>query len=448
MARRTRAGPDVERRLRKAGVEYVRILWCDNANVIRGKAAHLGLLVDGLPDGVGITVAQQALPVMYDAVVPDSGLSPVGEARLLPDWSTLAVLPWAPTHAQVIGDMWRGGRPWAHCPRDFLRAQIRRLEARGLTARAAFENEFFLMRRAGDRYEAADTTVYAATGSMNAHHDFVRDLTRALLAQGLEPEFYYPESAPGQQELSIRHAAALAAADRQIAYREAVRGVAQQHGLVACFLAKAYERAAGSGCHLNVSLWRGARPVTADASDPAGLSSLARDFMAGVLAHLRGLSALTAASANSYRRLRPHGWAGAYRTWGRDNREAAIRVVAAPARAARLELKTSDATANPYLALGALLAAGLDGLERRVALPPETAVDPGDLSEAEREAVGIDLLPQTLAEALDALAKDEALLAALGPERARAYLAVKRAEWEALKDLSLEQEVTLLAERY
>ena len=448
MTPRPRRHPDLKRRLEKAGIEYVRILWCDNANVIRGKAAHVRLLAGGLPEGVGITAAQQALPVMYDAVVPQSGLGPIGEVRLVPDWSTLHLLPWARTHAQVIGDMRMDGAPWAHCPREFLRAQIRRLESRGLTARAAFENEFFLMRRVGDRYEPADTTVYAATASMNAHHDFIRDLTRALLAQGLEPEFYYPESAPGQQELSIRHATPLAAADRQVAYREAARGIAQQHGLVACFLAKAYEQAAGSGCHLNLSLWRGGQPAMADPGDPSGLSSLARDFMAGVLAHLRGLAALTASSANSYRRLRPHFWAGAYRAWGRDNREAAIRVVAGPARAARLELKTCDATANPYLALGALLAAGLDGLERRPALPPETAVDPGDLPERERESRGIDLLPQTLAEALDALAKDDVLLDALGPARARAYLAVKRAEWDGLKDLSLEQEVALLAERY
>jgi glutamine synthetase len=123
-------------------------------------------------------------------------------------------------------------------------------------------------------------------------------------------------------------------------------------------------------------------------------------------------------------------------------------VVRAPAAAARLELKTCDATANPYLALGGLLAAGLAGLDARPALPPEALVDPADLGEADRLAMGIDLLPQSLGEAIDALAGDEALLCALGPARARAYLAVRRAEWAALKDLSLEQEVALLAERY
>jgi glutamine synthetase len=438
----------VQRQLREAGVQYVRILWCDNANVIRGKAAHVGLLADGLPEGVGITVAQQALPVMYDAVVPDSGLGPVGEARLVPDWTTLALLPWAPTHAHVIGDMRLDGAPWEHCPREFLREQVRRLEARGLAVRAAFENEFFLLRRLGAGYEPADRTVYAQTDAMNAHHDFVRDLTAALLAQGLQPEFYYPESAPGQHELSVRHTTPLAAADQQVVYRETVRGVARQHGLVACFLAKAYEDAAGSGCHLNVSLWRAGVPVTADPADLSGLSDDGRAFLSGVLRHLPGLAALTAASANSYRRLRPRFWAGAYRAWGAQNREAAVRVVRAAGSAARLELKTCDATANPYLALGGLLAAGLAGLERPAALPPEAVVDPAELTDAERHALGIELLPQSLGEAIAALAGDEVLCGALGPERARAYLAVRRAEWAALKDLSLEQEVALLAERY
>jgi glutamine synthetase len=439
---------DLSERLAAAGVQYVRILWCDNANVIRAKAAHLGLLAGGLPEGVGITVAQQALPVMGDAVVPDAGLGPVGEARLVPDWSTLALLSWAPTHAQVLGDMRRDGAPWVHCPREFLRAQVRRLAERGLTARAAFENEFFLLRPGPAGYEPADRTVYAQTASMNAHHDLVRDLTAALLAQGLEPEFYYPESAPGQQELSIRHAPAPAAADRQILYREAARGVARRHGLVACFLAKAWEDQAGSGCHLNLSLWRGETPVTADPGHPTGLSATARHFLAGVLAHLPALAALTAASANSYRRLRPRSWAGAYRAWGEHNREAAVRVVRAPAGAARLELKTCDATANPYLALGALLAAGMDGLDRELPLPAETTVDPAELSEAERRAAGLLPLPASLGEALEALAADGVLGAALGPERARAYLAVKRAEWAALGRLSLAEEVALLAERY
>lgn len=448
MARGGARSRAVLRQLDAASVRWVRIVWCDHANVIRAKAAHRRLLRDGLPDGVGITAAQQALPVMFDAVAPDSGLGPVGEARLMPDWSTLAILPWSPGHAQVLGDMTVEGRPWEQCPRDYLRRQVGALAAAGFTARAAFENEFFLLRRTATGYAAADDTVYAATGSMNAHQAFVAELTATLEALGLEPEFYYPESAPGQQEISIRYAEPLAAADRQILYREAVRGVAERHQLVASFLPKVHEGAAGSGCHLNFSLWRAGRSAMRDPAHPTGLSAVARHFIAGLLAHLPGLCAITVPSRNSYRRLLPHFWAGAFAVWGFDNREAAIRVTRGSADATRFELKTSDATANPYLALGALIAAGLDGVDRQLALPPDVNVDPGNFSDDERQRRGIVPLPQSLGETLDALARDEVLCRSLGPARARAYLAVKRMEWQALRDLSLADEVTMLATRY
>jgi len=435
-------------KLDEAAIRWVRIVWCDHAGVIRAKAAHRRLLDDGLPEGVGISAAQQALPVMFDAVAPDSGLGPVGEARLIPDWSTLALLPWAPGHAQVMGDMRMDGAAWEHCPREYLRGQARQLAAAGFTARAAFENEFFLLRRTPAGLVAADDTVYAATGGMNLHQAFIAELTSALEALGLEPEFYYPESAPGQQEISIRHAEPLAAADRQIAYREAVRGVAARHDYVASFLPKVHEGSAGSGCHLNVSLWRAGESAMGEPGHATGLSTVARRFIAGVLAHLPGLAAITVPSRNSYRRLLPHFWAGAFAVWGYDNREAAIRVTRGAAGATRFELKTCDATSNPYLALGATIAAGLDGLRRGLELPPEVTVDPGHFTDDEHRRLGIEALPRSLGEALEALDKDAALRDSLGPARARAYLAVKRMEWSALRDLSLADEVARLAERY
>jgi len=435
-------------KLEQAGVEWVRILWCDHANLIRGKAAHVSLLADGLPQGVGISAAQQALPVMYDAVAKNSGLGPVGETQLVPDWTTLKLLPYAPGQAQVMGDMRVEGRAWEYCPREYLREQVAALAEAGLSANAAFENEFFLLRLTEEGYRPADRSVFAATGAMNLQQGFLRELTQALLAQGLQPEFYYPESGPGQQELSIRYSDALGAADQQIVYRETVRGVASRHGLVASFLPKVFENAAGSGCHLNLSLWRGEENALGDPAHPTGLSPTGQHFLAGVLAHLPGLAALTIPTPNSFRRIRPHFWAGAFRAWGYANREAALRVTRGPAGATRFELKASDASANPYLALGAVLAAGLDGLKRELPLPPEVAVDPGSLSPQEQKQLGIDPLPSSLAQALEALKEDAVLLESLGLTRARAYIAVKEMEWEALKDLSLEEEVNLLAERY
>ena len=427
------------------GVRYLRVLWCDNANVIRARAVRVR---DPLRVNVAISQAQMALPVMADHVAPGARLGPVGEAALVPDWSTLRVLPFAPGEAQVLGDLMLNGAPWAHCPRAFLREQIARLSALGLHVQAAFENEFYLLHRAETELRPADNTVYAATGSMNLHRPFVHALGEALEALGLEPETYHPESGPGQLELSVRHQGALASADQQIVFREAVRGVAQQHGYVPSFLPKLFELQAGSGCHLNLSLWQGGLNVSGDASHPSGLSETTRAFIAGLLAHLPALCALSIPSPNSYRRLRPSAWAGAYATWGHLNREAAVRVSAAGAGSARFELKTSDASANPYLALGSVIAAGLDGIERKLPLPGETAFDPGLLSDTEREAQGIAALPGSLGEAISALEHDSVLLKALGTERAHTYLAVRRAEWQALKDMSLEDEVQLLAERY
>jgi glutamine synthetase len=439
--------------LKDAGIKFVRILWCDNANIIRAKAAHVDYLEEYIDNGVGITVAQMALPVMYDSVVAETGLGPVGEVRLMPDWSTLTILPFAEGHAQVLSDMVisKTGKVWVHCPRGFLRRQVGRLEKMGLVLKAVFENEFFLLRRndAGV-LEPADNTVFCATGSMNLHRALIMDLADALIAQGLEVEGYYPESGPGQQEVNIRYAEAMRAADRQIIYRETVRGEATRHGLIASFLPKIFEDKAGSGCHLNFSLWREGKNISGDPRQATAISPEAGAFIAGILGHLPALCAVTIPSKTSYRRIQPHFWAGAFRAWGHQNREAAVRVCKNKqgTRASRFEYKTADATANPYIALGVLIAAGLDGLSRNLELPEEVTVDPALISEEQRRAGRIDRLPQNLGEALDALHKDTVLLEAMGPELAKSYIAVRQHEWDNLKDLKLAEEVDMLAERY
>ncbi len=443
----------LKQQLKGAGIKFVRILWCDNANVIRAKAAHVDFLEEYIDNGVGITMAQMALPVMYDSVVPETGLGPVGEVRLMPDWSTLTMLPFAEGQAQVISDMVisESGTIWEHCPRGFLNRQIRRLEIQGLTLKAVFENEFFLLNKdAEGKLIPSDNTVFSATGSMNIHCEFINNLADALISQGLEVEGYYPESGPGQQEVNIRFADAARAADRQIIYRETVRGVARQHGLIASFLPKLFEDKAGSGCHLNFSLWRNADNISGDGQQATAIGLEAGAFVSGILAHLPALTAITIPSKTSFRRIRPHFWAGAFRSWGHQNREAAVRVSKnkAGTRASRFELKTVDATANPFIALGAVIAAGLDGLQRNLPLPAEVDQDPGLIPEDQRQADGVDLLPRNLGEAIAALRADETLLEALGPELSQSYLAVRQNEWDNLKDLTLEEEVALLAERY
>ena len=434
-----------------AGVRFVRVLWTDNANVIRAKAVHASVLPGVAATGVGITVAQQALPVMYDAVAPNSGLGPIGEARLVPDWSTLTPLPYAPGHARVMADITLDGAPWALCPRTFLRRIASDAARDGFEVMAAFENEFYLLRpRPDGGIEPADDTVFAATHAMDALRPVIDDLAEALIAQRVPVELYYPESGPGQHELSTRYAPAVEAADRQVVFRETTHGVAARHGLKASFLPKVFEGKAGSGCHLHLSLWKDGKNAFPDPAGAGGLSAVGRSFAAGVLDHLPALAALVAPTPNSYRRLRPQSWAGAYRCWGLDNREAAVRVPGSgPGKGStHFELKTVDASSNPYLALGAVVAAGMDGVRRNLDPGPPLQVDPDTLSDEERARRKIEPLPASLDEALARLEADRVLLDALGPGLATAYLAVRRAESAALGGLSLDEEVRMLLERY
>jgi glutamine synthetase len=207
--------------------------------------------------------------------------------------------------------------------------------------------------------------------------------------------------------------------------------------MVASLAPKPWPDNAGNGGHIHFSLWEadGSRNRFHDPGSPEGLSAEARSFIAGVLAHLPGLCGLTAPSFNSYHRIVPQYWAGAFVCWGHDNREAPVRVPSLFAgieeASTNVELKSADASANPYLAVGGLIAAGLDGLERGLEPPEPVEVDPATIDDGERRDRGIVPLPGTQGEALEALAADEVLRDALGPVLAESYLAVRRSEWDA-----------------
>jgi glutamine synthetase len=427
---------EVLRRAHDAGVRQVRFLYCDNGGLIRGKATHVGSLGGRMAGGIGLTVAMQAFTAQDElAAVP--GMGPVGEIRLVPDPATFVVLPYVPATAAMLVAMHRlDGQPWEACPRTFLKGQLARLAASlGGGLRAAFEAEFSLARRAPDGALAPlDDSGCFTTRGMDAAADVIDAILRALEAQGLAVEQYYAELGHGQHELSLRHAAGVAAADQQVLLRETVRGVAARHDLVASFAPKPWADQAGNGAHLHFSVWSadGERNLFADPAAPYGLSLLGRQFAAGVLAHLPGLVAISCASVNSYRRLQPHMWSAAYTSWGPDNREAALRLPSSlrgdEAATTNVELKASDATGNPYLVLGALIAAGRDGVERGLDLGEPMLVDPGTLDEAERAAYGARPLPRSLDEALDALDADTYLRGEFPSELFEAYVAVKRRE--------------------
>ncbi len=419
---------------RSAGLRLVRFLFCDNDGVIRGKCSGIADLETRLERGIGLTLAMQAF-TMLDHLAPYEGMGPVGEIRLVPDLSTFVISPYAPRTGLVLVDMVTlEGQPYAADGRAFLKRMIDRAAKRDLSVMAAFEPEWTLASRSAGAYQPIDESGCFTSTGMNTAADVIDEVVEALEAQGLEVEQYYPELGWGQQELAIKHAPALSAADRHILYRETVRGVALRHGLYALFAPKPWTDQAGNGCHLHFSAWSkdGAINRFYDQKQTYGLSATARQFMAGVLEHLPALVALTCASVNSYRRLQPQTWASAYRVWGPDNREGALRV-ASPTRSreaqsTNVELKASDSSSNPYLALGGLIAAGVDGIDRRLELPPPATTDPHLLSEEERRAMGADRLPQSLHEAVANLRGDTVLMEALGERLAGSYLAVKEAD--------------------
>lgn len=423
-----------------AGIRLIRFLYCDNGGVIRGKLAHIDSLASRLETGFGLTVAMQAMN-MLDQLQPVEGMGPVGEVRLIPDIDSFVILPYAPHSAAMMCDMIALDRqPWGACPRSFLRKMIDRAAKQGFFVQAAFENEFSLLRPDGENetlYTPIDTGLCFSTISMTAGAEVMNDIIAALETQGISIDAYYPELGHGQHELPIRHRPALSAADNQIWVRETIRNVAQQHGLLASLAPKPLPEQAGNSSHIHWSLWdlAGETNLLYEPSDPYQLSELGYHFMAGVLAHLPGLLALTAPSYNSYRRLQPHFWSSAYTSWGPDNREASVRIASGlwgrEATTVNLEFKASDSSNNPYLALGGLIAAGLDGIERKLVPGQVTLIDPGNYTDQERAERGIERYPTTQAEALNALAQDQWLLDALGSELSAPYLAVKRSEYDA-----------------
>ena len=441
---------DVVKLAQENELRLVRFLYCDNGGIIRGKAAHTSRLNSRMHNGIGQTLAMQAFTGV-ESLAPVEGMGPVGEFRLIPDPNTFAVLPYVPNAGSMMCDMIRlDGEPWEACPRTFLKRMSARLAELGMRAEAAVEHEFYLARQENGAYVPADHSLCYSSIGLDEQADVIDSILDALENQGVNIELFHTELGPSQQELSIRHADVLRAADNVCLVRETVRGVARQVGLLATFAPKPWLNQAGNGAHIHLSLWENdsnahpSKNLFFSADERGYLSQTGRYFIGGVLRHLRGLVALTCGSPNSYRRLLPHYWSSAYGAWGFDNREGAIRVPSAvwghEATSINLELKCADHSANPYLAMGAFIAAGLDGIRNQIDPGKPQDVDPGNYSDAEREQLGIRRLPTTLDEALDELEQDAVLTEALGPLLTASYLAVKRSESAFFKEKTPEEE--------
>jgi glutamine synthetase len=423
--------------------ELVALVCCDLGGIVRGRSLPSAELAANAASGVGWVPANHALTPV-GTLAEESPFGSTGDLRLLPDLQT---------HARVASDdggsalelvlcdiAETDGTPWECCPRSFLRDALARLEGElGLRVLASFEHEFQLLD------DAAPALPFSLEAQRRAA-PFPEAAFGALLEAALEPERFMAEFAAHQFEIPVKASDGLAAADRAVLLREVVREVARRLGRRASFTPLLDPAEAGNGVHIHLSLLDGdGRTVLYDPARPAALSELGARFAAGVLLHCGALSALSAPSPVSAARLAPHRWSAGAACLGAQNRETLLRIppsiagAGEPAAQMRLEYRGADAAANPYLALGAIVHAGLDGVQRELAPASVLDRDPALLDDAQSRAYGVGALPSSLAEALQALADDEAARGWMGPLLYDAYVAVKRAEVEAATDVELDE---------
>jgi glutamine synthetase len=319
-----------------------------------------------------------------------------------------------------------------------------RAAQRGVAVQMGFEAEWVLDAGAGEDFVPATSGPGYGMDRLIEVSDYCRDLLAAFEAQSVEVEQLHPEYAPAQFELSVGPAAPVAAADRILLVRHTIRAVTRRAGLRCSFAPAITAGGVGNGCHLHTSVWREGRSLMMGGPGPYGLCPEAEAFVAGVLDGLPALLAVGAPSVASYLRLSPERWSAPFRCWGRENREAGVRLVAG-SRAANFEVKCIDASANPYLLVGSVLALGLAGVEHGLKLPPEVTVDPASLHEDEADAAR---LPRTLRDALDHFRASEVLSEAMGPALFGTIVAVRETEIAQFADASDEEIVSATRFRY
>jgi glutamine synthetase len=412
------------------GVHTLIAQFTDVHGVAKGKFVPLAHLDTLLSEGAGF-----AGPSIWGTGLPRTG--PRSEYYGRGDTSTARALPWMPGYARIVCDGFVAGEPFDACPRQVLRRQVARLAERGWTMHTGIEPEFFLLRRTAHGIAAADASDSLDKPSYDLktlprQRDFLKQLSDGLTACGLDVFQIDHEDAHGQYELNFHHADAMTSADHLMLFKVAAHAIAEQHGSVFSMMPKPFANQPGSGMHFHVSLWKGQGEKAACAFDQQGsdLSATALHFIAGVLQHSAALCALAAPTVNSYKRLvvgeslSGTSWAPAYVAHGPNNRTALVRTLAG-----RFEWRLPDASANPYLATAGLIAAGLDGIDRQLDPGPACVDDLFNLSLAEIRARGIAVLPQSLGEAVDALAADEVICSALGDTLSTEFTRLKREEW-------------------
>jgi glutamine synthetase len=429
------AGEGRIERLERAGVELVELSFVDNAGITRVKAVPLGRLAAAASTGVGASPCFETFG-SDDVMVPGRYLGgPDGDLRLVPDLDRAVALVGAPGWAWAPVDKFtQDGARFVACQRAFAARQAAAAEERGLTLRMAIEHEWIL----GSAAEGTEGFTAAFEGPaygqirLERVAGYARELVVDLLAQDIAVEQFHPEYATAQLELSVAAADPVSAADDAVLVRHSVRTRSLRHGWRASFAPSVDPDGAGSGAHLHLSVHDEEGSAMSGGAGPAGLRPPGEAFLAGVLRELPALVAVGAGHPASFLRLQPSRWAGVWQCWGVETRETALRMITGLAgtegRAANAEVKCFDATANPYLLVGAVIAAGLAGVDEQLRLPEPVTGDPAALDPVRQASAGIHRLPTSATDAADALAASAVLVAAMGRELHDALLTVRREE--------------------
>jgi glutamine synthetase len=417
------------------------IVTTDLAAVTRGRFVATERLGKIAATGVGWLQANLSL-TPFNAIADPNPWGSQGDLRLIPDPD--ARFRTEHTGAATAFDMVPGylvdldGTPWSCCSRTILRDAIAALEAEtGLSVLAAVEQEFQVF---GAGLPAAQVLSFEG---LRRADSFAPQVMAALDQAGVAPEVIISEYGEDQFEVTHEPAGAMAAADRAVAIREIVREICRLRGWRASFAPKTSMQSVGNGVHIHFSLVdRQGHPVTYDSNGLAGLSRQAASFCAGIIRHLQAITALTASSVSSYYRLRPHNWSSAYTWLGDRDREATLRICPTvtiggrdPAKSFNIEYRAADGTANPYLAMAAIIRAGLEGLRAGLPAPPVVSGDPAMMDADERRAKGLMRLPEDLPAALAALSADPVVAGWFTPIFLETFTGMKASEMKALDGL-------------
>ena len=412
--------------IKSRDVHFVRFWFTDVLGRMKSFAVIPSELEDAFADGMG-----------FDGSCIE-GFCRTQESDMLafPDASTFQVLPWRP-ESNAVARMFCGlrtpdGTPFEGDPRQVLARTVEKAQEMGYAFNVGPELEFYYFKDA-EGTEVLDRGGYFDLTSLDYASDLRRDTVLTLEKMGIPVEYSHHEAGPGQNEIDLRYADALTTADNIMTFRTVVKEISLERGIHASFMPKPFSDAPGSGMHTHLSLFEGDANAFYEAGQEFNMSMTARQFAAGILYHAAEICAVTDQYVNSYKRLWGGNEAPSYICWGHNNRSALLRIPQykpGKGNSARMEFRALDPVANPYLAYSVLLAAGLDGIDKQMQLGEPTSDDVWELTDGERQAMGIQPLPESLDEALKIMEKSDFVAGVLGEHAFEYFLRNKRQEWE------------------